>query len=279
MLRAGGQDAYTAKMRDEVVTSIASDYLGLPVQRYRPVALYLNGEYWGIYFIREKLTDQYVAGNFGVEAEAVTLSNWTGGDCPKYKALQEYARSHDLSQQKHYDYICSQINMDNYIDYMITQMWIANTDLGNVKFFRTDDMPWHWALFDTDLSFRRVSHTSVTIMMTRNIYKRDIRSATLLIRLMENKTFKEAFLKRTAWVVNNVWNAENVIQRIDEIQGVLEPDMKRECARWGSSVDTWKKNVQSLRNFASKRNEYFIADVKSYFHLSDAQMRSYGFEV
>lgn len=279
VLRAGGQDAYTAKMRDEVVTSIASDYLGLPVQRYRPVALYLNGEYWGIYFIREKLTDQYVAGNFGVEAEEVTLSNWTGGDCPKYKALQEYARNHDLSNPKHYDYICSQINMDNYIDYMITQMWIANTDLGNVKFFRTDDMPWHWALFDADLSFRRVSHTSVTIMMTRNIYKRDIRSATLLIRLMENKTFKEAFLKRTAWVVNNVWNAENVIRRIDEIQSLLEPDMKRECSRWGSSVDTWKKNVQSLRNFASKRNDYFIADVKSYFHLSDAQMRSYGFEV
>jgi len=195
------------------------------------------------------------------------------------KALQEYARNHDLSNPKHYDYICSQINMDNYIDYMITQMWIANTDLGNVKFFRTDDMPWHWALFDADLSFRRVSHTSVTIMMTRNIYKRDIRSATLLIRLMENKTFKDTFLKRTAWVVNNVWNAENVIRRIDEIQSLLEPDMKRECSRWGSSVDTWKKNVQSLRNFADKRNDYFIADVKSYFHLSDAQMRSYGFEV
>ena len=220
-----------------------------------------------------------MAGNFGVEAEAVTLSNWSGGDCPKYKALQAYARNNDLSQEKHYNYICSQINVDNYIDYMITQMWIANTDLGNVKFFRTNDLSWHWALFDADLSFRRVSHTSVTIMMNRNIYKSDFRSATLLIRLMKNKNFKTKFLTRTAWVVNNVWNQEIVTARIDEIQAQIQPDMAKECARWGGSVSKWESNVQSLRSFAKNRNSYFLKDLQDYFNLSTAQMRAYGFEV
>jgi len=279
VLRAGGQDAYTSKIRDEMITSIASQYLGLPVQRFRPVVLYLNGEYWGIYFIREKLTDQYVAGNFGVNADDVILADWTGGDCPQYVALQTYARNHDLSQEKHYQYICSQINIDNYIDYMITQMWIANTDLGNVKFFKAPNMRWHWALYDTDLSFRRVTHTSVTIMMTRNIYKSDFRSATLLIRLMKNKTFKEHFLRRVAWVVNNVWTAEHVTQQVDALQALLQPDIKRECARWGGSVSKWESNLQALRNFADRRTAYFLADLQDYFGLSKAQMRAYGFEV
>ena len=279
VLRAGGQDAYTSKIRDEMITSLAVQHLNVYVQRYRPVALYLNGEYWGIYFIREKLTDQYVAGNFGVNAEDVTLSDWTGGDCPQYKALQNYALNNDLSQDKHYQYICSQINVDNYIDYMITQMWIANTDLGNVKFFRTPDMSWQWALYDTDLSFRRVDHKSVTIMMTRNIYKRDFRSATLLIRLMKNKDFKAKFLSRVAWAVNNVWNEESVVAQIDKVQAQVQGDMAKECARWGGNVSKWESNVQALRSFAKKRNTYFLADLKDYFNLSNAQMRAYGFEV
>lgn len=279
VLRAGGQDAYTSKIRDEMITSIAAEHLGLPTQRYRATVLYLNGEYWGIYFIREKLTDQYVAGNFGVYAEDVTMSDWSGGDCPEYVALQNYAKNHDLSDPKHYQYICSQINIDNYIDYMITQMWIANTDLGNVKFFRTKEMRWHWALYDTDLSFRNVTHTSVTKLLSRNISKSDFRSATLLIRLMKNKSFKDAFLRRMAWQVNNVWTEEIVTQRINEIQALLQKDMSRECARWGGSVKKWESNLQKLRDFAAKRTGYFLKDVQDYFGLTKAQMQGYGFEV
>ena len=279
VLRAGGQDAYTSKIRDEMITSLASEHLGLPVQRYRATVLYLNGEYWGIYFIREKLTDQYVAGNYGVYEEDVTLSNWSGSSCKPYRDLQNYAKDHDLSKQEHYDYVCSQINVDNYIDYIITQMWIANTDLGNVKFFKTTEMPWHWALFDTDLSFRRVSHASVSNIMNKRIYIRDISSSTLVIRLMKNPEFKEKFLRRMAWQLENVWTEENVVNRVNEFQALLQPDMAKECKRWGGSVSNWENNLQSLRSFAAKRNSYFLEDVQDYFNLSKQKMQEYGFEV
>lgn len=279
VLRAGGQDAYTSKIRDEMITSLASEKLGLPVQRFRPAVLYINGEYWGIYFIREKLTDQYVAGNFGVYAEDVTLSNWSGTSCKPYRELQSYARNHDLSKKEHYDYILSQINVDNYIDYMITQMWIANTDLGNVKFFKTPEHSWHWALFDTDLAFRKVAHQSVTNLMTKRIHIRDISSATLLIRLMKNPDFKDKFMRRMAWQLENVWTEENVVNRINEIQAMLQPDMAKECKRWGGSVSSWENNLQTLRNFAAKRTKYVLDDLQDYFHFSDQKMREYGFEV
>ena len=279
VLRAGGQDAYGSKIRDEMITSIASQYLGLPVQRYRPTVLYINGEYWGIYFIREKLTDQYVAGNYGVYAEDVTLANWSGTSCKAYRELQNYAKNHDLSKPEHYEYIKSQINMDNYIDYMITQMWIANTDLGNVKFFRTDDMPWHWALFDTDLSFRRVSHQSVSNIMNKRIWIRDISSSTLVIRLMKNPEFKDKFMTRFAWALENVWTEENVVNRVNEIQAMLQPDMAKECKRWGGSVEKWESNLKSLRDFAAKRTPYVLDDIRTHFGFSKEKMRSYGFEV
>lgn len=279
VLRAGGQDAYMAKIRDEVITSLANDYLGLPVQQYRPVTLYLNGEFWGIYFIREKLTEQYVAANFNVHAEDVILDHWSG-DTSEYLALQYYARSHDLTKQENYDYILSQINEDNYTDYVITQMWIQNMDLGNVKFFRTDDLEWHWALFDTDLSLMSPSSDSVRYNLYKsNIWSFDFMSRVVIIKLLKNPEFRDNFIRRIAYQVNTVWNEETVVARIDYFQNLLQPDMAKECRRWGGSVGSWEKYVENLRVFARKRNNYFIPDVQSFFGLTDQEMRDYGFEV
>ena len=280
VLRAGGQDAFEAKIRDEVITSLASERLGLPVQRYRPVALYLNGEYWGIYFIREKLSEQYVAGNFNTESENVILAQQSGATSPEYIALRRYARSHDLSNASDYKYICSQINVDNYMDYVITQMWIANTDLGNVKFFKTTELPWHWALFDTDVALHDPTRNSVKTFLSRgSMYNSDTWSQTYVIALLQNPDFRDAFLRRMAWQVENVWNEESVTARIDQICTMLEKDIEKECTRWGSSVAEWEQNVQVMRDFAAKRNSYFIDYVQSFFDLTDRQMRDYGFEV
>ncbi len=153
VLRAGGQDIYHARMRDEVITSLAGDYLGLPVQDYRPVALYLNGQYWGVYYIREKLNDQYVAGHYSMKAEEVTLCQVSQASEPDYVALLRYARGHDLSRRECYDYVASRIDIQNYTDYMIAQMWVNNTDSSNVKFFQNPEGKWTWAFYDTDMSF------------------------------------------------------------------------------------------------------------------------------
>lgn len=280
VLRAGGQNAYASKCLDEVITSLASDYLGLPVQRYRPVVLYLNGAYWGIYFIREKLNDQYVAGNFNTEASNVTISGWNGNLCPEYVALRNYARTHDLSDPECYAYVCSQINVENYMDYIIAQMWVANNDLGNVKFFKTNDLPWHWALFDTDLSMIAPNQNTVVMMLTKqNIFAHDPDSRVIIIRLLQNPEFKDAFLRRIAWQVKTVWNEEQVVARIDEFHDMLEKDMAKESGRWNPSVATWEKYIQRMRDFATTRNDYFIVHVQRFFKLTDQQMRDYGFEV
>lgn len=280
VLRAGGQDAYVAKFRDEMITSLASDYLGLPVQQYRPVVLYLNGEYWGIYFIREKLSDQYVAGNFNAHSEDVVLTQQSGASSTEYMELKRYAQSHDLSEPEYYEYVCSQINVDNYIDYVITQLWIENTDLGNVKFFKTAEIPWHWALFDTDVSMYDPGRDSVRTFLSKgSVYSSDLWSQVLVVRLLQNPQFRDTFLRRMAWQLKNVWNEAVVVERIDQFYALLKNDIEKECTRWGPSVAEWEENVQVLRDFAAARNSSFVSYVQSFFNLTDKQMRDYGFEV
>ena len=280
VLRAGGQDFFATKFRDEMLTSLASEHLGLPVQRYRPVVLYLNGQYWGIYFIREKLNDQYVAGNFNAHKEDVTLSYYDGSDSKEFTELLRYARTHDMRDPEHYEYVCSQINVQNYMDYIITQMWIENDDLSNVKFFKTPDIPWHWALYDTDISMYNVSRNSVRIVLSKAAaYSHDPFSRALMVRLLENPEFKDAFLRRMAWQLNNVWTEENVVAGIDYFHDLLKDDIERECKRWGPSLSDWERIVQRLRNFAAKRTGYMLDHIQDHFDLTTQQMREYGFEV
>jgi hypothetical protein len=171
-------------------------------------------------------------------------------------------------------------NVDNYMDYVITQLWIENTDLGNVKFFKTTEMPWHWALFDTDASMRNPARNSVEKFLRPGIASSEDTWSRLLVScLLQNPQFRDAFLHRMAWQLENVWNEETVVGRIDWYCQLLKDDIEKECARWSPSVKQWEKNVQEMRDFASRRSDYFIRHVQNFFGLTDKQMRAYGFEV
>ena len=280
VLRAGGQDFLSSKFRDELITSLASDYLGLPVQKYRPVALYLNGEYWGIYFMREKLNDQYVAGHYCTDVEDVDFTLQAGNSSAEYRALRSYAIQHDLKEQAHYDYVCSQMDVANYMDYMITQMWIGNGDRGNVKFFKTSSTPWTWALYDTDVSMFDPANNPLPKFIGSGLLKSDDTHSIILLNcLLENSQFKDTFLRRMAYQMNTVWNETVVTARIDDFCQLLEPEIEKECSRWGQSVTRWEENVQVLRTFAAQRNGHLLKYIQDFFGLTTQQMRDYGFEV
>ena len=86
VFRNTGQDYNGAKMRDALLTDLASSAMYMPAQKNRPVILYLNGEYWGIYYIREKINENFIAGNFNVDKEDVLLDRGEGSTA-EYKAV------------------------------------------------------------------------------------------------------------------------------------------------------------------------------------------------
>lgn len=280
VLRAGGQDTFSARMRDEVITSIASKFTGLAVQKYKPVVVYLNGEYFGLHYVREKISTHYVAGNFGCDAEDVILCVQAGTNSSSYQSLISYVKKHDLSKKEHYDYVCSQVDIDNYIDYLCTQIWIGNTDLGNVKFFKIAGGKWTWILYDTDFAFFNSSDPTLSIMlspMSNTAY--DLRCRRLATKLIKNEEFKEKFLTRLAWHINEVWTEENINAQIDILEGAIAEDMIKDCQRWDTTYGYWQDRVEFLRIYAGRRTPKLLQQVKDFFGLTDAQMREYGFPV
>ena len=278
VLRAGGQETSYSRFKDEMITSFAGEYLGLPVQDYRPVALYLNGEYWGVYFIREKINEHYVAGHFGVDADTVELAHWDGADSARFTALKKFAQKNDLTVQENYDYVMSRIDVENYTDFMITQIWISNRDPGNVKFFTAPGYPWTWILFDTDLAFIRAHENTLPTLMNNNLGF-EITTRTFAVRMLRNPEYRDYFLRRMAWQMREVWTEENLIPHIDEFYEMLRQDMKKDCKRWNTSYTGWEYQVELLRDFARDRNKYLLEHVQKRYELTDEQMIEYGFPV
>ncbi len=276
VFRAGGQEVYASRFKDEMITSFAAEYLDMPVQDYRPVSLYLNGEYWGVYFIRDKINEHYVAGHFGVDADTVDLAHWSGGDSARFMKLKEFARYNDLSNQENYEYVLSQIDVENYTDYMIAQIWISNRDPGNVKFFTADGYKWTWILFDTDLAFMRAHENTLGMLMNTDLGY-EITTRTFAVRMLKHPEYREYFLRRMAWQMREVWTEENLIPHIDELYEMLWEDMKKECERWDTSYSGWEHQVEILREFARERNKYLLQQVKQRYGLTTEQMIEYGF--
>ena len=280
ILRTAGQDAFRGRMRDVVLTSLLGEATDVPVQQYKPVVVYLNGSYWGLHYIREKLNENYVAGHYQVPADTVTIVEHAGWSSPEYRQLINYVLSHDMAVEEYYDYVCSQIDVDNYIDLFIAQIWINNTDNGNVKYFRIGDGKWTWFFYDTDLSFSDVDRNSVFSNLTlAGLGKNDYTGRTFAARMLKNDEFREKFLTRMAWQMNNIWTEENIVGRIDEIQEIIRPIMPRECQRWNRNYDDWEDSVDMMRYFARERNRYMIVHIRNFFGLTDEEMQSYGFDV
>ena len=291
VLRSGSQDEMgTASkktlIRDIVGTSLLSEYTSVDVQAYEPVIMYLNGKYWGIYFLREKIDETFVANHYNV---AATKSNTDllridgqlkSGNSKKYNQMISFIAKNSLSNSSNYAKIKEQIDIENLCDMWIAETWTANNDIVNVRFFSNPDVDngkWKYIFYDLDFAFYNVNRNYFTFStnasgMTSNVY-----STFLLRSLMKNSEFKKTYLERLSYNLKNTWNPDNVVKKIDDvINEIGVNEIKRNLKRWNiASYDKWRSNIDFLKSYAKKRGSYVISQAKSYFKLSNSDVKKY----
>ncbi len=162
VLRNGGYPEFRSTMfRDGFMQTLISEEMDLETQAYRPCIVYVNGEYWGIFNIREKQNEEYLKENNGIDPNNLDIlennMNVVEGDKSHYEHMLDFIRSNDLSIQSNYDSLKQWMDIDNYLNYQIAQIYFANNDwpANNIKYWRpkTDDGKWRWMLFDVDGGF------------------------------------------------------------------------------------------------------------------------------
>jgi hypothetical protein len=159
VLRNGGSDNQGAHFRDELMTELTKDW-DIETQDYRPAILYLNGKYWGIYHIREKINARFLQDHTDADKDSLDLLEHKNtvreGTYDRYEQMLNYIKSHDMAQSEVYNKVQSMMDVNNFCDYEIAQIYCHNTDAGgNVRYWRAHrpGAQWRWILFDTDWGF------------------------------------------------------------------------------------------------------------------------------
>ncbi len=288
VLRTSGQDWNRAKLRDAFMTQMIKGFVDIEYQEYRPVALYINGEYWGLYNLRERINEDFVAQHTGCDADDVDLikgdSKAQAGTRDAYAALIDYVKTHDLSVKENYDYVCSLVDVENYANWWICETFYANTDTGNIRCYKTPEGKWRWVLFDLDWALTSGTYNSDINRIKDKMLGEAHGAAgsggfsTALSRgLMANDEFKNMFIEKYAYYLNNVWTAERVDTILTAMADEIRSEIPRQYAKWEQpSVNGFEKQITFLKDAVAYRVERSKSDLKETFNLSSAEMAELG---
>ncbi len=284
VLRQAGQECQYSKLRDELMARIVKNQVNCDYMDMVPVALYINGNYWGLYYIREKLNEDYLAHKYGYDKDNIDIikyeRNASAGTTDDYNDLLSFAEKNDLTKAQNYKAICDRVSIESLIDYWICETFCANNDTGNIRAYRhrTADCKWGWMLFDVDNGFYQY------LLYENSIYEHlldpeghgmnDGCSNVLIRKLLENSEFRAKFVSRYCYHLKNTFAPERTLAMLDELSGQIRPEMPAQFERWGMpSEQTWEKHLQEVTTFLEKRPEVIAENLKQNFQLSDAEFR------
>ena len=265
VFRNGGDDWEETLLRDPMTESLVKGMMDCGYMAYQPASLYLNGEYWGLYNIREKFDKRYFFENFGVDPDNIDHLEYGAtaigtrlmtieGDLLAYNELINFILSNDLDTPANYAHLQQAMNIDGFIDHVTMTLYCANTSWGhNREWWRSRDPggKWEWLIVDVDRGFNP-SNTNT------NLLDNLLDGYLLFQYLMQSQTFENQFLQRAAAHFNNTFALDRVSGIVDSLAAAVRPEMPRQIERWGtsgsvSSMANWEDELDLIKAFASAR--------------------------
>ncbi len=291
VLRAGAQDQNRSKIRDELASGLLEGTdINILYQAYRPTVLYLNGEYWGVYFMKEKRNRFFVAQHENTEnnvdmAIGKGFKQRSYGDNSDWVSLYEYATSHDLSSAEAYAYVSERMDVDSFRDYMIAEIYNGNTDTYNFQYYRLKGGKWKFIFYDFCWGFQSPGHETLAFRMGKT--PSDVCSAKLFAAMLQNKGWRDSFCRRFVELLNTAFAPERVSALIEELYGYVEPEIKREREKFNKDTfmgvkqpntnlgtyEGFQSEISKLKDFAQKRPEELKRQLQSNLGLSDSYMK------
>ncbi len=299
ILRNSGNDFDQTHIRDAFMQTLVKD-LDIEYLEYRPAVTFINGEYWGIYNIREKISEHYIAGRHGVDPDNIDMMEgysaynddvndqdgeyglWVGnlesihGDTINYKQLIDYLYTEDLTTDAAYDFIDSRIDLDECLLYYAAQVYYNSQDwpANNSKYWRerTPDGKWRWILYDLDFGFNLYewsnegnSEDHVDYLFSGDPSQRPqskpVEATFIPRKIVLNPKIRERFVNQVADLLNSNFKTYRVINIMNEIADHIAGDIGKHRSRW----EIFGNNLDRLISFAENRPDYLRDHIRNFF--------------
>ena len=301
VLRNSGNDSMWTRLQDGFESRLLDAYGATVIhQAWRPVAVYLNGVYWGHMNLRERVDKYFVAQHEGLgfdQADSFDILQASGstkyGSNKEFKAMLKKIKAGDPAKNpEDLQYILDNVDVDNLFEYLALEMFVGNSDIGNTRFYRmrSPDSKWRWIWYDADYGLfmsnfdSPKSYTKQKGMGQQNI------DNTIFRKLLSVPEYKDRFLRKLGDVFKFL-TTETMLKVLEPLVEEITPEMELHWARWGEENDQmvlsevpvtvdgayryWEKRVERLRNVCRKRPTYLWEMVQNAFELTNAQMEEY----
>ena len=296
-IRNGGIDYNTTHFRDafmlRVIRNLKVDYMA-----YEPCVLFLNGDYWGVYGMREVQDDRFIYNNHSeVKEGTIDYLRFSGdiieGSNKGYINLAIFMITNDISSDSNYAKVCDSLDINNFTDYFVAELyygnidWLTDSTSNNIKFWRVNNPvgKWRYVLWDTDLGtglFGTLVNSSYDYMGTLINAATAINPHVLIFQnILKNNNYKNYFINRYADLINTTFQPDRVNTIAKKMADDLEPEMARHFNKWAgpielfpslwvaTSVDvpTWKTAIDSMLSFMQQRPAFVRNHIETDFNL------------
>lgn len=289
-IRSGGNGWHTSIFKDAMLQDLVHENMDIDYQANQPVILFVNGEYWGISYLRERFTKDYFKENNHVE-EKVDLLEFDGkvkkGNAKDYIDLLAYINTHNLENDDAFKYVTNKIDLNNYLNYMIIEIYTGNLDWpnNNVRYWKEEreGSKWRWLVYDLDFSFGlsdfdNLSYAAGDLIDPVNKSNQPEWSTFLFKHMLENQTFRYRFIGKYLTHIYTTFDPQRVDAFIDKYKRQIASEIPRDTERWrnihqyGSqrnliSFQQWEGKVSSLHSFAALRPNFAKQHIEDYFKI------------
>lgn len=265
-----GSESHKNKMHDCLVNALVSD-LAFDTRLYKPYELFLDGEYWGVYWLTPRYEKEYFQSKYGVDGDDVVMIKdgkaqvGTEEDVALYDGMRAFIVDNDMSDPELYARACAMIDVQSCIDYYAAEVYICNLDWPqkNVGLWRTrgtndggayGDGVWRWALYDVNVA---MAYRNAELDYLPRVLKRD----ALFASLMENRTFAAAFYTRMVELAERQFNPDRVEAWIRDYEVFMQDAMENDYARFfnGKRDGAYFINsCEQLLRFFQDRSAYIL---------------------
>lgn len=257
-------DRDVPKVRHELHTELLKDRK-VETQQFIRCNVFLDGEYWGVYSIAEVYSEEYIYNHYGIPEEEVIFNDslWPA------ELTELCANPDNLSDEELYAALTDKIDLDSFIDYYASMLYIDNYDWlsynGYVWKSATisadnpyQDGKWRWMVYDTEWSEEKYDRNTFREAMA------DSWSTDPIVKvLMTSDEFRQKFATVFMDLANTTFEKEHVLYKIDEVFSRYSHAMDAQGIRWG---DDWADEVYSdldkIREFFINRFDYAAGYLK-----------------
>lgn len=283
ILRNASQDWNRSLLRDALASRLGLN-LDLDAQGYRPVRAYFNGKYWGMYQLREKTEESFLASNHDIDDKAVEQIAAIGqplqGSSAEWSASVLATLDTNMANDSVFAVLSAPFDLRNFIRYWGLEIFVMNTDWpdNNLKAWRCGKKfpQWRFIVLDNDLSFNAIDwepgfNLFYYLLANKQTPQSNqpIPSVTALFRgLMQNNNFKYRFLSRIADFLNTVWSPQITVPLLDSLAMQIKSEIPLHTARWPGSAVDWEDKVERIRLFLKARPEFLRKNVVESFGIT-----------